>query len=254
MSESPELGRLFGTVADLYDEVRPDYPDELYDVLEATVGPVAGKDVLDLAAGTGLQTRALAGRGARVVAADPDLAMLRRLRTQVPEIPSVAAYGEQLPLRDAVADLVVCGTAWHWLLPGDAVSEIRRVLRPHGYLALSWVLNAWADGIEWEDRQSAIFERWDRVGGDQPAPRGIAPRDAAADLEARGIDVVLNQEFNWSREVTLEQHLRTLGTHSSNLVRPEDDRRAMLAEIEKALQPWLVVTERLWGPLIVARF
>ncbi len=69
MSESPELGRLFGTVADLYDEVRPDYPDELYDVLEATVGPVAGKDVLDLAAGTGLQTRALAGRGARVVAA-----------------------------------------------------------------------------------------------------------------------------------------------------------------------------------------
>jgi hypothetical protein len=33
----------------------------------------------------------------------------------------------------------------------------------------------------------------------------------------------------------------------------EPDRRALLSEIEAALQPWPVVTERLWGPLVVAR-
>lgn len=248
------IGRLFGTVADLYDEVRPDYPDEVYDAIERVAGSVDGMAVVDLAAGTGLQTRTLAGRGARPVALDPDIAMLRRLRSTASNIPAVAGRGEQIPLRENSADLVVCATAWHWLHAAEAVGEIRRVLRPGGHLALWWANNRWGDGIEWEDAQSAVFERWDTLRGSvPPVHTGVGPKDAAADLRSRGVQVVFEQEFNWSREVTRSQHLRLLATHSNNLVLPDPERRALLAEIQAALQPWPVVTERLWGPLVIAR-
>jgi SAM-dependent methyltransferase len=254
---SPSLGtgRLFGTVADLYDDVRPDYPDELYDAIEAVAGPFDGLAILDLAAGTGLQNRALARRGAELVAVEPDIEMLGRLRARSPGVLAVAGRGEQIPLRDGAVDLVVCATAWHWLHTADAVGEVGRVLRPGGHLALWWANNEWGDGIDWEDAQSAVYDRWDSVQGSVPPTHdGVGPREAAADLRSRGLDVVVERDFNWSREVTREEHLQMLATHSNNLVLPEPDRRSLLAEIEAALQPWPVVTERLWGPLVVARF
>jgi SAM-dependent methyltransferase len=255
VNDQPEAGLLFGTVADLYDEVRPACPDALYEALVRVVGALDGMAVVDLAAGTGLQTRALVGRGARVVAVDHDVRMLRRLRSRPPSVPAVAGRSEQIPLRDNVADLVVCATAWHWLRTAESVEQIRRILRPGGHLALWWGLNRWGDHLEWEDAQSAVFERWDAVEGNASRQiPGVPPREAAEDLRTRGLTVICEQEFNWSREVTRDQHLLNLRTNSNNLVRTESERRQLLAEIEAALHPWPRVTERLWGPLVIARF
>jgi SAM-dependent methyltransferase len=255
VSTAPRIGRLFGTVADLYDDMRPDYPDGVYDAIEAVTGSFEGLAVLDLAAGTGLQNRSLTRRGAQLVAVDPDIGMLRRLRAKSPGVPAVVGRGEAIPLRDGTVDLVVCATAWHWLHTAEALEAIRRVLRPGGHLALWWANNSWDEGIEWEEAQSAVFDRWDSVQGSVPPTHdGVGPRDAAADLRARGLDVVVDREFNWSREVTREEHLQVLATHSTQLVMSELDRRELLSEIEAALAPWPVVTERLWGPLVVARF
>jgi SAM-dependent methyltransferase len=255
VSVADGIGRLFGTVADLYDEMRPAYPDGLYDAIEAVTGSFDGLAVLDLAAGTGLQNRALARRGATLVAVDPDIGMLRRLRAKSRGVPAVVGRGESIPLRDGTVDLVVCATAWHWLRTAEAIDEVRRVLRPSGHLALWWANNRWGDGIDWEDAQSTVFDRWDSVQGSVPPTHdGVGPRDAAADLRSRGLNVVVDQEFDWTREATREEHLQMLATHSNNLALNEPDRRALLAEIEAALQPWPVVTERLWGPLVVAGF
>lgn len=247
-------GRLFGQIADLYDEVRPDYPDELYDVIEATTGPLTTQVVLDLAAGTGLATRALGSRGARVVSMDIAAGMLAILRSRTPSAPVVVAKGERLPFCADVFDLVVCATAWHWVETGPAVSEIRRALRPGGHLALWWANHRHDDGIDWERAQHAVYERWELGYGSRPPPEteGVIPREAAQDLRDRGLDVVVDTELQWERTVTRERHLQVLRTHSNNLVLG-DAGEQVLAEIEAALQPWPVVTERLHGAFVIAR-
>jgi len=246
-------GRLFAAVADLYDDVRPDYPDRLYDVLAEAVGSLPDKVVLDLAAGTGLATRALLARGARVIATDIASGMLATLRRRTPSVPAVAGRAEALPFRDDSVDLAVCATAWHWMNVAVALGELRRVLRPGGHLALWWANHRVGDGIEWEDAQSAVFDRWKVERGSRaPDASGVGPRDAAEDLRRRGLDVIVETELTWQRTVSREQHLRVLRTHSDNLVLGDrlDD---LMAEMAAALRPWAEVEERLWGPLVVAR-
>ena len=249
------IARSFDAVPDLYDDVRPSYPSELYDEIDAVTGGLAGRDVLDLAAGTGIVYRELAARHATVVALEPSEPMLLPLRVRSPGAMVVAGNAEAMPFHDAGFDLVTCGTAWHWVRAAETVAELRRVLRPGGQLALFWAINRWGDGIAWEDAQSAVFEKWDSLRGSvPPTHEGVRPSDAAADLRDRGVDVVYEREFTWERTVSRELHMRTLRTHSNNLVLSPADREQLLGEIETALQPWPEVTERLWGPLIIARF
>ena len=116
----------FGSVATDYDRYRPPPPPQALDWLI----PPGAQAVLDLAAGTGVVTRELIGRAARVVAVEPDERMRAVLAASCPEAEVLAGRGEDIPLPAASVDAVVISAAWHWLDPGRAVPEITRVLRP----------------------------------------------------------------------------------------------------------------------------
>ena len=60
-----QRSRLFDQYAEAYDRFRPTYPDAVIDEL---LGPVAaGLDVLDVGCGTGIASRQMAQRGAKVL-------------------------------------------------------------------------------------------------------------------------------------------------------------------------------------------
>ena len=129
-----EKATSFGNVAESYDRVRPGPAPEALDWLVPDGCEVA----VDLAAGTGLFTRELLGRAARVVAVEPDARMREVLARRSPEVDVREGWGEAMPLPDASADAVFVSTAWHWLDPARAVPEIARVLRPGGRLGVIW--------------------------------------------------------------------------------------------------------------------
>lgn len=246
-------GRLFDSVATLYDEVRPEYPPGFYRAIESMTGPLSSLQVLDLAAGSGIATRQLRALGADVVAVDPGPPLLQQLRRRSPDVPCYVGRAEALPLQDDVVDLVCCATAWHWVDADRAVDEVRRVLRPGGHLALWWANHRRDDAIAWEAAQGAVHDRWAFHGGSRPPTHaGVHPRAAARHLRRRGLRVLVETELRWSRTVPTDVHLRVLSTHSDTLALG-DDGPELVAEIADALAPWDEVEERLWGPLVVAR-
>lgn len=104
-------------VADMFDNIAPRY-DLLNDILSigqdrgwrkatvAAVDPKPGETILDLAAGTGTSSLALAEHGPLVVAADLSFGMLAQGRKQYPEIDFVNADALQLPFEDETFDAV----------------------------------------------------------------------------------------------------------------------------------------------------
>lgn len=90
--------------------------------------------VLDVAAGTGAITRLLEARGARVIALDQSIEMLRvARRSGATVVPGTAV---QLPFRDASFDGVTFGYLLRYVDPGAALTELVRVLRPGGEIGM----------------------------------------------------------------------------------------------------------------------
>jgi SAM-dependent methyltransferase len=125
---------VFADVAGAYERGRPGYPED-------AVRWLAGdepRDVVDLGAGTGKLSRALVALGHRVMAVEPLPQMLEHLADNAPGAFGVLGTAEVIPLPDAFADVVTCAQSFHWFDHDLALTEIARVLRPEGRLALVW--------------------------------------------------------------------------------------------------------------------
>lgn len=146
-------GLRFGSVADSYDRGRPGYPA---DAVAWLVGEEP-RAVLELGAGTGKLTAGLVALGHDVHATDPDEAMLAVLRRRLPDVRTSVGSAERIPAPDMTYDVVVAGQAFHWFDQEQALSEISRVLRPGGILALAW--NQRDESIPWVRKLGRIIGR-----------------------------------------------------------------------------------------------
>lgn len=126
------LSRAFGSVAEIYDRVRPQYFQPLLDRAQEVLELRPDVRVLELGAGSGRLTRELVTRFESVFAVEPDDDMRSFLDVGT----VLAGSAEEIPLAEASVDVVFVGEAFHWFDPARAISEIARVLRPRGALAI----------------------------------------------------------------------------------------------------------------------
>jgi SAM-dependent methyltransferase len=100
------------------------------------LGPLRGRDVLELGCGAAQWSIALAADGARVTGLDVSRAQLAHARTATTTVPLALGNGEQLPFRAARFDVVFCDHgALSFCEPDVIVAECARVLRTGGLLA-----------------------------------------------------------------------------------------------------------------------
>lgn len=162
----------FGQAADLYDAIRPTYPEEAL----AWMTGLTPKDVLDVGAGTGKLTRGLIALGHRVTAVDPDQQMLDKLTASSPGLHDAhQGRAEALPLPDASVDVITAGQAFHWFDRPRALPELRRVLKPGGVLAPIW--NMRDESVDWVDQLTEIVgnSRGELTPTDATEPGYFAP-------------------------------------------------------------------------------
>lgn len=216
----------FDAVVDAYASGRPGYPDELFDALE----PIAGLRVVEGGAGTGLATRTLLQRGARMVAIDIGIGVLSRAVRSMPGLSAIVADGASMPLRDGCADLLCFAQSWHWLDERRRVFEAARVLRRRGRWA-AWWSHPRADGEPW-------FESyWDAMESATVARRWQRDTDWGEGMRDSGLfDVSERVTCRWIRETTVDQWLVHNRSHSYVTSLPEPDRLALLAQIEQTIR------------------
>ncbi len=211
---TPDWAHSFGGVVDAYDSARPTYPAEATQWL---IGQQAAT-VLELGAGTGKLTAQLHALGHGVVATDPDPAMLARLKRNLPEVSTIEAHAEDLPVGDRAFDAVVAAQAFHWFDLDRALPEIARTLKPGGRLGLVW--NYRDDSIPW-------VRRLGRIIGTQE--QDTDPSEAIRDSEL--FDEVEETRYTHWQQVDRKSIQALVLSRSNIAVLDEEARAAKLAEV-----------------------
>jgi SAM-dependent methyltransferase len=234
----------FGAVAELYDRARPAYPQALVDELLAD----EPHDVLDVGCGTAKAGRLFVGPGRRVVGVEPDPLMAEVARRYRVEI-EVAEF-ERWDPRGRTFDLVISGTAWHWVDPVAGAAKAARILRPGGRFAAFWNEMIHSDPVR--DVFSEVYRRHAPDLLSTSYVLGvIEPNDGKSDaagqaLAAAGFTGVVpgtRQHFEWSMEYTAAQWADLVATHS--------DQRALGPKQLSQLVTDLVGTMEPLGPFTV---
>jgi malonyl-CoA O-methyltransferase len=171
--------------------------------------------VLDLGAGTGPGTAALKRRyrGALVVALDMAPGMLheaRRHQRLFRRFERVCADALRLPLADASVDVVFSSLMLQWCEPLDvAFAEIRRVLKPDGFLAFTTF---------GPDTLKELRFAWAEADGYNHVNQFVDMHDVGEALVRAGLtEPVLDvdrMQLTYSDVLALMKDLKTIGAHN----------------------------------------
>ncbi len=216
--------RGFNAGAAAYEAARPDYPAEAIAVLVEHLGLGAGTTVLDLAAGTGKLTRRLVELDADVVAIEPLEGMRAQLQTVLPDVELLDGTAEAIPLPDASVELVAVAQAFHWFDAPAALSEIARVLRPGGGLAILW--NERDEATPWVAEMSRLI-RWH-----ERTVSRYQHVDWAAVVGASGRFTPLREQvIDWEQLMTAELLADRVRSISYIAAMPSGERERLAAEV-----------------------
>jgi SAM-dependent methyltransferase len=229
MGDKEKSATSFGSMAGTYDRVRPGPAPAAVDWLV----PPGCAVVVDLAAGTGLFTRALEGRAEQVVAVEPDERMRRVLAAQSPGVRVLNGRAEDIPLPDGCADAVFVSHAWHWFDPMRTVPEIAPVLADGGCLGVLWTSR---------DRGEGWVAGLDVIG----SPDHPRTPDEAMERQSRQHKVSMPEgapfsaaetaSFGFDRIISVDDTLDWLATASQVITADPPDRAAGLARARAALR------------------
>ena len=150
--------------------------------------------------------------------------MLRLIGARHPALPLHEAGATNLPVTDGSVDAVLVADAWHWFPQEEAVAEVRRVLRPGGWLGCVWNDNgASTPDWQWDAMQlsAAIAAR----------VRDMAPIDRLG-LRTGHAD---QATFRWTWRLTPSQFGDYVATLSHIRTLPDAEcRRAIAAAVQLA--------------------
>ncbi len=138
-----------------YAKFRANYPSEALEMILTGLGKSEQLIIADVGAGTGIASRQLGNRGARVIAIEPNKQM-RNAATSHPQVEFYDATAERTSLNNNQVNLVTCFSSFHWFNSPATLSEFHRILKPSGRLAV--VFNQWSDEDDFSQNYQLMIE------------------------------------------------------------------------------------------------
>ncbi len=186
-AEEPASVRRFTGLAEIYDRYRPRYPAVA--IAAVLAGLPEHPWLVDIGAGTGISSRALAEAGAHVIAVEPNDDM--RAFAVASGVDARAGTANETGLPGACADLVTSFQAFHWFANTASLAEFRRLLRPRGRIGLVW------NERDMRDPFTRDFRDLEKASGEDSMLAAINFDDAQLEplLNAGGFEGISWQRF-----------------------------------------------------------
>jgi SAM-dependent methyltransferase len=242
--ERDRLRTTFDEAAWLYDDVRPGYPEDLFDDVASLSGIPAGGRILEIGCGTGQATAPFARRGYRILCIELGenmAAVARRNLEAYPNAEVRTGAFEESSLREKAFDLAISATAFHWLDPAVAYPKVASALRDGGSLALFWNVHVHSDASEgFFEATQEIYAReareiWDHKY--EGPPRHDKVPERTDEIEGSGFfEAVARRDYRWDETYDAEGYIRVLSTYSGHRSLDDASRQGLFRSIAKLIE------------------
>ncbi len=226
------IGLRFDTVAERYHQVRPRYPDELWDTLFETADLPVGARALEIGAGTGIATAELVRRGFQLTALEPGVemaAIIERDLGSTGRVEVVVGRLEDWEPPEEPFDMVIGATSLHWIDRSLLRDRLPALVKPGGYVALLHYLHvAGGDDAFFEATQECYaandpdYQEYHLRTPDDPSIRSQV-LDGLAGFQATSSDT-------WLVEIPSDRdhYISLVSTYATTLSIPEPHRSELL--------------------------
>jgi SAM-dependent methyltransferase len=225
----------FNEVPEIYDEIRPGYPAQLYELLFEMVP--SEPEILEVGPGTGQATKDLLARGASVHAVEIGPATAAKLRSKFPSDRLRVSVGdfEELELPAASADCLFSATAYHWISPAAQTDRPASLLRAGGVVAIVDLIQV-ASSVDrgFFDVVQPIYERYGEGHQGPPAAtrENVDPPIRKAVEEDGRFHQVVARRWDWDQTYTASEYRKLMLSYSVTQMMSEADRNCLLDDIE----------------------
>jgi SAM-dependent methyltransferase len=226
----------FEEVADLYEEIRSDYPEELVEDILSLSGMAADGRILEIGCGPGNATVSFARRGYRIVGIELG-ARLAALAVKAcrayPGVEILNLAFEDWDLEERAFDLALAADAFHWIPPEVGYPKVAAALKESGSAAFFWRVpidpqTDWSRAIDTVYRETAP----QFVNPDKSFTADWLVGVITGNFEASGcFGEVTTRQYFWSETLTGEQYIKGLRTFSIHYGIDEEVRERLYADI-----------------------
>lgn len=244
MTSAPETSDreqrlVFDEVAEIYDRVRPGYPEQLALEVRELARLSPDDRILEVGCGTGQATRLFAPHGYRMMCLEPGAGMAAVARSNLaafPDVELVETSFEDWQGEGAAFALLISAQAFHWVEPEVRFVKAARALRRGGAIALFWNVPLVGE----DPVHRAIQEQYARYAPHLlPEARARRPAYARAadDLRSSGLFEEISQRaYPWRCTYDARTYAALMGTHSDHRLLSEADREVLHGGIRAAIE------------------
>ena len=241
MNSTQQCAQTFNANAAIYDDVRPGYPEPLYQDIQALADMTAAATILEIGAGSGIATYEMAARwNVRITALEPGAELLHLARKrcrQYPNIRFVQSTFEEYETPETF-DLIVAATAYHWIDPAVKLTKPAKLLKDSGVLAVFWNNYTRGDSPVFDEIDAAYIQFHPTLSDDRDGRCIIREKIQSRIDELQSSPVlrhVHHREYTFAIRLATDSYLKLLKTFSPNAVCPPDDIAPFYQEIERIL-------------------
>ena len=235
--------RSFDRIAAAYEEVRPGYPDELYDRIVAFSGLGTSTRILEVGVGTGKATGPFAARGFQVYGLEPGASLAAIARARLSNFAGVrieVTSFEDWTIEYAAFGLAFSAQAFHWLKPEERLRRFAAALQRNGTLAIFGNVPDIPGGPVRNDLQSMYEREAPSLSLRRPHERvwyssQESPITAELFASTEFSDVQFDS-FGWERTLGAASYCTLISTYSDHSTLPPAQLSSLLASVQNVIE------------------
>ena len=238
----------FDEIVILYDKIRPEYPEEIFEDIFHYSRFEKSKKALEIGAGTGKATSPFLNAGYDVTAVEIGVNMSEFLSNKFNEYKNfniITTSFEDVLLEDESYDLIYSATAFHWVDSKIGCPKAFRLLKSGGTFALFRYTTVPSCGKALYEEIQAVYEKYfikpykrpvrklfDEYKESSEIKRGFGFED----LKTYGFRDVTTLLYHAYKVFTAQEYIALLDTFTDHRNLPEVDRAALYTGIEEAIR------------------